>query len=46
LRFGEVVIINKSMKKIKLFVIAVVIIAGSLFMWQYVNNFLSIYEKN
>jgi len=41
LRFGEVVIINKSMKKIKLFVIAVVIIAGSLFMWQYVNNFLS-----
>ena len=41
MRFGEVVIINKSMKKIKLFVIAVVIIAGSLFMWQYVNNFLS-----
>jgi len=41
LKFGERVIINKSMKKIKLLVIAVVIIAGSLFMWQYVNNFLS-----
>lgn len=41
LKFGEVVFINKSMKKIKLLVIAVVIIAGSLFMWQYVNNFLS-----
>jgi len=41
LKFGEVVIINKSMKKIKLLMIAVVIIAGSLFMWQYVNNFLS-----
>jgi len=41
LKFGERVIINKSMKKIKLLMIAVVIIAGSLFMWQYVNNFLS-----